>query len=193
MNARIGRLALLAMLLGSDSRADEPRPRDPAQVRERTSFQTHARWAPDLQLGSDVTICYGIDATLPERITGWKNQGYIPHLMTGVSWGEYQDYLYGRVRRRESRGRGADRAVGQENFARTRRLLHEPRQGLRDVPRRRGQEGDRRRGRGGPPRRTRVLGSRRLQPRLSARVARLLPRGLGRAPHLADAQYRRRS
>ena len=96
MDARIGGLALLALALGSDSHADEPRLRDPMRARERTSFQTHARWAPDLQLGSDVAICYGIDASLPERITGWKNQGYIPHLMTGVSWGEYQDYLYGR-------------------------------------------------------------------------------------------------
>ena len=49
-----------------------------------------------IQLGSDVAICYGIDGTLPERIAQWKAQGYIPHLMTGVSWGEYQDYLYGR-------------------------------------------------------------------------------------------------
>ncbi|HEU5117583.1 MAG TPA: hypothetical protein VFT74_13140, partial [Isosphaeraceae bacterium] len=53
-------------------------------------------WAPELQLGSDVAICYGIDRTLPERIAGWKAQGYVTHLMTGVSWGEYQDYLYGR-------------------------------------------------------------------------------------------------
>ena len=73
-----------------------PRPADPGQSRERTCFQTHARWDPRLQLRSDVAICYGIDATLPDRIAQWKAQGYIPHLMTGVSWGEYQDYLYGR-------------------------------------------------------------------------------------------------
>ena len=38
----------------------------------------------------------GSTRTLPDRIAQWKAQGYIPHLMTGVSWGEYQDYLYGR-------------------------------------------------------------------------------------------------
>lgn len=72
------------------------RPVDPGQPRERTCFQTHARWAPELQLRSDVAVCYGIDATLPGRIAQWKAQGYITHLMTGVSWGQYQDYLYGR-------------------------------------------------------------------------------------------------
>ncbi len=71
-------------------------PADPEQVSERTSFQTSAAWAPELQLGSDVAMCYGIDPTLAERIAGWKAQGYRVHVMTGVSWGEYQDYLYGR-------------------------------------------------------------------------------------------------
>ncbi|MHB1556280.1 MAG: hypothetical protein ACYC61_02250 [Isosphaeraceae bacterium] len=76
--------------------ASPTRPADPGQARERTCFQTHARWDPMLQLRSDVAVCYGIDRTLPDRIAQWKAQGYIPHLMTGVSWGEYQDYLYGR-------------------------------------------------------------------------------------------------
>ena len=71
-------------------------PTDPNQTRERTSFQTSAPWDAGLQLGSDVAMCYGIDPTLAERIAGWKAQGYRVHVMTGVSWGEYQDYLYGR-------------------------------------------------------------------------------------------------
>ena len=50
-----------------------------------------------LQLRSDVAICYGDRVeSLAERIAQWKDQGYIAHLMTGVSWGQYQDYLYGR-------------------------------------------------------------------------------------------------
>ncbi len=69
---------------------------DPKQTLERTSFQTSAVWTPELQLGSDAAMCYGIDPTLAERIAGWKAQGYRVHVMTGVSWGEYQDYLYGR-------------------------------------------------------------------------------------------------
>ena len=49
-----------------------------------------------LQLRSDVAICYGINPTLAARIAEWKQQGYLTHVMTGVSWGNYQDYLYGR-------------------------------------------------------------------------------------------------
>ncbi len=72
------------------------RPADPGQDRERTCFQTNARWDPMLQLRSDVAICYGVNGSIGERIAQWKAQGYIPHVMTGVSWGSYQDYLYGR-------------------------------------------------------------------------------------------------
>ncbi len=91
-------LALLFLFRAGSSRAADPssRPSDPGQSRERTCFQTHARWDPGIQLRSDVAVCYGIDATLPERIAEWKAQGYITHLMTGVSWGQYQDYLEGR-------------------------------------------------------------------------------------------------
>ncbi len=74
----------------------EVRPADPDQGLERTSFQTSAPWDPALQLGSDVAMCYGIGPDLAGRIAGWKAQGYRVHIMTGVSWGEYQDYLYGR-------------------------------------------------------------------------------------------------
>jgi hypothetical protein len=94
-------MLLLASIVGDAGAADPRsapagRPADPGQRRERTCFQTHAPWDPMLQLRSDVTICYGIDRSLPERIARWKAQGYIPHVMTGVSWGQYQDYLYGR-------------------------------------------------------------------------------------------------
>ena len=91
MFGRTSWLGLLLLGSGPLTLAD-----DPPRPRERTSFQTHLSWAPDLDFRSDVAICYGIDASLPERIASWKNHGYVPHLMTGVSWGEYQDYLYGR-------------------------------------------------------------------------------------------------
>ncbi|WP_165251913.1 hypothetical protein [Paludisphaera soli] len=79
--------------LATPARAQTPPPR---QAEERTSFQTHAPWDAGLQLPADVAICYGVDASLPDRIRQWKERGYIVHLMTGVSWGQYQDYLYGR-------------------------------------------------------------------------------------------------
>jgi hypothetical protein len=78
------------------SMAESARPADPCQAEERTCFQTHARWEPRLQLRSDVALCYGIDASIAERISEWKAQGYLVQVMTGVAWGEYQDYLEGR-------------------------------------------------------------------------------------------------
>ncbi|HAM70310.1 MAG TPA: hypothetical protein DCM86_01540 [Verrucomicrobiales bacterium] len=71
-------------------------PNDPAQEHERTSFQTSQPWGPLGNLRADVAMVYGIDASLPERVKSWRDRGYRVHLMTGVSWGHYQDYLYGR-------------------------------------------------------------------------------------------------
>jgi hypothetical protein len=72
------------------------RPADPAQLLERTSFQTGAPWDPMLQLPCDVAMCYGVGKDLGRRINLWKYQCYIVHVMTGVAWGNYQDYLYGK-------------------------------------------------------------------------------------------------
>ena len=69
---------------------------DPHQALERTCFQTGKEWTPQGDLGSDVAIVYGIDPKLPGRIETWRDHGYRIHVMTGVAWGEYQDYLYGR-------------------------------------------------------------------------------------------------
>ena len=71
-------------------------PFDPAQNLERTCFQTGQAWSESGNLRSDVAIVYGIDAGLPQRIKTWRDRGYRIHVMTGVSWGQYQDYLYGR-------------------------------------------------------------------------------------------------
>jgi len=71
-------------------------PPDPEQKLERTCFQTGQPWSALANLRSDVAIVYGIDAQLPARIQTWRDRGYRIHVMTGVSWGNYQDYLYGR-------------------------------------------------------------------------------------------------
>ncbi len=71
-------------------------PPDPQQALERTCFQTGQPWSELGNLRSDVAIVYGIDARLPERIQTWRDHGYRIHVMTGVAWGQYQDYLYGR-------------------------------------------------------------------------------------------------
>jgi hypothetical protein len=98
MNRRFLFLAfsLLVSRVASAQESPPAFPEDPLQTLERTCFQTAKPWSPQGNLRSDVAICYGIDATLPDRVTTWKNRGYRVHLMTGVAWGNYQDYLYGR-------------------------------------------------------------------------------------------------
>ncbi|MDF2715268.1 MAG: hypothetical protein K0R28_2193, partial [Paenibacillus sp.] len=68
---------------------------------EKTGFQESAPYRASYDLQTDFVMVYGIDDTMPERIRQWKERGYIVHLMTGVAWGEYQDYLNGLVDGRE--------------------------------------------------------------------------------------------
>ena len=70
--------------------------KDPLQHLERTCFQTGAPFSEIADLRSDVAIVYGVDPGLPGRIQTWRDHGYRIHVMTGVSWGQYQDYLYGK-------------------------------------------------------------------------------------------------
>src|SRR6266545_3474585 len=93
-------LFLAAITLGGMPlllRSDPPAfPEDSGQILERTSFQTSKAWSEQGNLRADVAMVYGIDRSLPERVKSWRDRGYRVHLMTGVSWGQYQDYLYGR-------------------------------------------------------------------------------------------------
>ncbi len=66
------------------------------RTEERTCFQVAHPYDARIDIRSDVAIVYGINPSLPERLKGWREHGYITHLMTGVAWGGYQDYLYGR-------------------------------------------------------------------------------------------------
>lgn len=75
--------------------ATEEPPMKPSRL-ERTSFQTAGPCRPQTDIKSDVAIVYGINESLPSRIASWRERGYRIHLMTGIAWGNYQDYLYGR-------------------------------------------------------------------------------------------------
>lgn len=88
-------LGLAARLLAATP-LPPPFPQDPNQALERTCFQTGQAWSENGNLRSDVAIVYGVDPGLPQRIQTWRDRGYRVHVMTGVSWGQYQDYLYGR-------------------------------------------------------------------------------------------------
>ena len=91
-------LFLAALTVTAAQSAPPPisRPPDPNQRLERTCFQTGAPWSPRLQLGSDLALCYGVGPDIAQRLSEWRMQGYRVGVMTGVSWGNYQDYLYGK-------------------------------------------------------------------------------------------------
>src|SRR5690242_3799549 len=82
----------------STSSASSPAtgPVDRPQSEERLSFQTHDPYHPREHLNADVAMVYGIDKSLPRRIDTWRDHGYTIHVMTGVAWGECQDYYFGR-------------------------------------------------------------------------------------------------
>jgi hypothetical protein len=62
---------------------------------ERLCFQTSGPWSPRTNLNADVAIVYGIGPRTPANIETWRQRGYGIHVMTGVAWGQYQDYLNG--------------------------------------------------------------------------------------------------
>lgn len=63
---------------------------------ELTGCQAAEGFRPSVDLGCDFVMVYGIDDTMPERIRQYRQEGYVVHLMTGISWGEYQEYLEGK-------------------------------------------------------------------------------------------------
>ncbi len=161
-----------------------PFPPDPQQALERTCFQTGQGWSEMGNLRSDVAIVYGIDARLPQRIQTWRDRGYRIHVMTGVSWGQYQDYLYGRFD-----------GVNHEDEAQTERSGNKVSHGgdvyymcpgdeFREVPVRGGATRARRRRRGDSSRGTGVLGAQRLFRRLQTRVEEILRRSLAAAAQI---------
>ena len=62
---------------------------------ELTGYQEHAPFQPSIDLRCDFVMVYGIGNHMAERIRQYREQGYTVHLMTGIAWGEYQDYLDG--------------------------------------------------------------------------------------------------
>jgi len=64
--------------------------------REATGFQERAPYDETIDLRTDFVMAYGLDESTAGRIARWREAGYRVHLMTGISWGTYQDYLDGR-------------------------------------------------------------------------------------------------
>jgi len=63
---------------------------------QKTSFQIADKWLPEYDVRSDIAILYGMDSTFTERYQSWKDKGYHIQFMTGIAWGNYQDYFTGK-------------------------------------------------------------------------------------------------
>ena len=103
-----------ALLLFINSSVHHAKLDDPLPLQERTVFQTGSTYKDRIDIGADVAIVYGIDKTMPERVKAWRAKGYHIHLMTGVAWGEYQDYYYGRWDGINHEGEAQTRSNGEK-------------------------------------------------------------------------------
>lgn len=63
---------------------------------QKTSFQIADKWLPEYDVRSDIAILYGMDSTFTDRYQSWKDKGYHIQFMTGIAWGNYQDYFTGK-------------------------------------------------------------------------------------------------
>ena len=72
--------------------------------KEKTVFQTAREWRPTIDNRGDAAIIYGVGGNpsdkskripFEERVRSWQERGYTTHFMTGIAWGEYQDYFTG--------------------------------------------------------------------------------------------------
>ncbi len=72
--------------------------------RQKTTFQTAQEWKPVTDVRADIAIVYGVGGNpsekrkgkvFEERVKSLQEHGYVTHFMTGIAWGEYQDYFTG--------------------------------------------------------------------------------------------------
>ncbi|MFV0591734.1 MAG: hypothetical protein ACK5M7_10135 [Draconibacterium sp.] len=93
---------LLALIFQACSRPSVQEDKTPGQVKEKTAFQTSNPWKPVIDVRADVAIVYSVkdhhekgNMTFEERVQSWRDRGYTTHFMSGIAWGEYQDYFTG--------------------------------------------------------------------------------------------------
>jgi hypothetical protein len=115
--------AAVAEAAAAASAADVfPRLSDRDANLERLSFQSGGPWSPRVNLNADVALVYGIGRIMPQRMEDWKSRGYRIHLMTGVAWGGYQDYVHGQWNGKkhedeeQTRADGTPRAHGRDVY-----------------------------------------------------------------------------
>jgi hypothetical protein len=71
----------------------------------KTTLQTSREWRPTIDTRADAVMVYGVGGNpsdkskripFEERVKSWREKGYVTHFMTGIAWGEYQDYFTGK-------------------------------------------------------------------------------------------------
>jgi len=65
------------------------------KTEERTGYQLGDAYTERVDNQCDFVMCYRINESMEERIKTFREKGYVVHLMTGISWGAYLDYLEG--------------------------------------------------------------------------------------------------
>lgn len=70
----------------------------------KTTFQTSREWRPTIDTRADAVMVYGVGGnpsdnskrvSFEDRVRSWRERGYDAQFMTGIAWGEYQDYFTG--------------------------------------------------------------------------------------------------
>ncbi len=88
----------IAIMAGCQTKS--PKTSSAIPKKEKTAFQTAGPWKPVTDIRADVTIVYGANdhrnMTFEQRVQSWRDRGYRTHFMTGIAWGEYQDYFTGK-------------------------------------------------------------------------------------------------
>jgi hypothetical protein len=94
---------LITFSLSAFSQSTPPAQRPSGLPGEKTVFQTSNPWKPVTDVRADVAIVYSVkehhgkgSMTFEERVQSWRDKGYKTHFMTGIAWGEYQDYFTGK-------------------------------------------------------------------------------------------------
>lgn len=103
-NNKICLIALTTALVTTSYAQKKSTSPSTARDGEKTVFQTSREWRPTIDNRADAAIVYGVGGNpsdkskripFEERVQSWRDRGYKTHFMTGIAWGEYQDYFTG--------------------------------------------------------------------------------------------------
>lgn len=85
-------------------------------AQEKTAFQTAHHWIPEIDVRSDIAIVYGVSErgkmSFEDRVQSWRDRGYKVHFMTGIAWGQYDEYFLGKWDGQNHLGEGQQTVKG---------------------------------------------------------------------------------